>query len=74
MVEAFNIDELWPWDIAAGALIVQEAGGTVVHTNGGEYDIMNPNIIAACTSEMLQIMLQIARDVDEKVKIIETVT
>lgn len=71
MIEAFNIDELWPWDIAAGSLIIQEAGGIVIHTNGGPYDIMHPNVITACTQELCDTMLAIAREVDERVKVIE---
>jgi len=63
MVEAFNIDHLWPWDIAAGALIVQESGGLVIATHGGEYDIMKPNVIAACTPSICEAMLEIVRTV-----------
>ena len=29
---------LWPWDVAAGALIVAEAGGTVTGMDGSEFD------------------------------------
>lgn len=67
-IEAFNIDELWPWDIAAGALLIQEAGGIVIATDGGAYDIMRPNVITACTPEIRDAMLGIAREVDERIK------
>lgn len=71
IIDAFNIDELWPWDIAAGALIIQEAGGIVIGTNGGEYNVMKPNVITACTPQMCETMLSIAREVDERVKVME---
>lgn len=36
-----------PWDVAAGVLLVQEAGGTVTDMNGGELDLMNPRVLAS---------------------------
>ena len=32
--EVYHCDNLYPWDVAAGVLIIQEAGGTVIDTNG----------------------------------------
>jgi myo-inositol-1(or 4)-monophosphatase len=37
---------LSPWDIAAGALLVEEAGGTVTDTAGGESFLRTGNILA----------------------------
>lgn len=37
---------LQPWDIAAGELIVREAGGTVVDARGGEQSMKNGQVIA----------------------------
>ncbi|CAD7700946.1 unnamed protein product [Ostreobium quekettii] len=34
------------WDVAAGALIVQEAGGVVVDPAGGPYDVMARRVLA----------------------------
>ena len=39
--------KLKPWDVAAGALIVLEAGGNVTGFDGGAFDINTPNILAA---------------------------
>lgn len=36
-----------PWDLAAGAIIVQEAGGKVTTLTGGAWDITQPSILAA---------------------------
>lgn len=50
-VAAGRLDGFWemhlgPWDIAAGALIVEEAGGRVTATNGGPYSARAGNILA----------------------------
>jgi myo-inositol-1(or 4)-monophosphatase len=43
-----------PWDIAAGALIVEEAGGVVTKLNG-EADYMQPPYdILACTPRLYE--------------------
>jgi fructose-1,6-bisphosphatase/inositol monophosphatase family enzyme len=34
VAEAYHIDGLQCWDVAAGALIVKEAGGTVLDSTG----------------------------------------
>lgn len=33
-VEGYHSDNLMPWDVAAGVLIVKEAGGVIIDTNG----------------------------------------
>nr|ACO10475.1 Inositol monophosphatase ttx-7 [Caligus rogercresseyi] len=40
------------WDMAAGAIIVQEAGGTLLHNDGSEFDAMSRNILAASSSSL----------------------
>ncbi len=51
-VAAGRVDGFWefnlsPWDIAAGALIVQEAGGVACDFAGGENFLKSGNIVAA---------------------------
>jgi myo-inositol-1(or 4)-monophosphatase len=36
-----------PWDVAAGVLIVREAGGEVTGLGGGPYDLYGPEILAS---------------------------
>lgn len=38
---------LKPWDIAAGALIIEEAGGYVTDTNGNQIDLFGADIFAS---------------------------
>ena len=45
--EGFYEYSLNPWDVAAGAFIVQQAGGTVSDFNGGENYIYGQEIVAA---------------------------
>lgn len=71
MIDGFNVEDLYPWDICAGALLVTEAGGIVINANGGTYDIMRPNVITACTQELCDKMLKIVQESDviiEKLK------
>jgi myo-inositol-1(or 4)-monophosphatase len=50
-VAAGRLDGFWeqslhPWDMAAGALIVEEAGGRVTDLRGGSYSSRGPSIVA----------------------------
>jgi len=51
-VAAGRLDGFWelklkPWDVAAGVLLVREAGGTVTTFDGSAYDIFNDRIVAS---------------------------
>ncbi|MFA5431631.1 MAG: inositol monophosphatase family protein [Candidatus Paceibacterota bacterium] len=36
-----------PWDVAASSLIIRRAGGEITDTEGGEWNIFNPGIVAS---------------------------
>jgi myo-inositol-1(or 4)-monophosphatase len=42
------------WDIAAGVLIVTEAGGALTSPEGGEVDLAKPRFVAAATPQLQQ--------------------
>lgn len=42
------------WDIAAGDLIVREAGGVTMDPAGGPLDIMSRRVLAASSPELAQ--------------------
>jgi myo-inositol-1(or 4)-monophosphatase len=51
-VAAGRLDGFWehalhPWDVAAGALIVEEAGGRVTNLVGGPYSSRSGNVVAS---------------------------
>lgn len=45
--DGFVAFQQWPWDVAAGMLIVEEAGGTVSQADGQPYDVLRGSLIAA---------------------------
>ena len=45
--DGFWEEGLHPWDVAAGALMIEEAGGRVSHYDGSEFDIYDPPILAS---------------------------
>lgn len=46
-IDAFWSSSLKPWDMAAGALIVAEAGGSVTALAGGRFELDRPEILAS---------------------------
>lgn len=67
-IDGYNIENLKPWDIAAGALMVQEAGGIVIDKNGGPINIMKPDIIAAGTLKIAQELLEMISQIDQRLE------
>jgi len=58
---------LSPWDIAAGSLLVREAGGLVSNLDGGEEVMGHGNVVAAGSGvhrELLAVVQRHAREVD----------
>lgn len=51
-IDAFWSSSLKPWDMAAGALIVEEAGGCVISLDGSTFDIMTPSLLTAATHKI----------------------
>jgi len=46
-------DYLSPWDVAAGLVVLQEAGGLATRIDGSEIDLENGSILAANSSEVM---------------------
>jgi len=51
-VDAYYEFGLHAWDMAAGELIVREAGGTVVDTTGGPFDLMSRRVVCAGSEKL----------------------
>jgi myo-inositol-1(or 4)-monophosphatase len=45
--DAYWEERIHPWDVAAGALIVQEAGGVVTGMDGGPFDVFAGHMVAS---------------------------
>ncbi len=46
-LEGFYEQDLWPWDMAAGLLLVQESGGRVSDMDGGPVDLDAGRLVAS---------------------------
>ncbi len=46
-LDAFWATHIHPWDVAAGVLLIREAGGIVTARDGAEFDLWNPHFVAA---------------------------
>jgi myo-inositol-1(or 4)-monophosphatase len=63
-VAAGRLDAYWAtsvkiWDVAAGVLIVREAGGVVTHIEGGALDIRTPELLAAASLPLNQQLVKV---------------
>ncbi|KAJ8921832.1 hypothetical protein NQ315_008464 [Exocentrus adspersus] len=65
-LDAYQCDGLYPWDAAAGVLIVREAGGYVCDSRGKEFNLMDPNFLATSTKALSDQFMIIERKADEE--------
>ena len=71
---AARLDGYWAttlnaWDVAAGALLVQEAGGVITDFWGGPLDVFAPNFVAAATPELYaELAALVRKDANHKGK------
>ena len=56
---------LWPWDVAAGALVVTEAGGTVSGMDGSEFDPAAAHLVAS-NGRVHEAMLNVISEVRQR--------
>ncbi len=60
-LDAFWATHIHPWDVAAGVLLVREAGGVVTGRDGSEFDLWNPHFLAAAGRELHGGLLRVLR-------------
>jgi myo-inositol-1(or 4)-monophosphatase len=70
-VAAGRSDGFWewrlnPWDVAAGSLLVSEAGGRITHFNGAPYDIFRSEETLAANSRIHPACLRLIQKVKRK--------
>jgi myo-inositol-1(or 4)-monophosphatase len=51
-LDAFWATHIHAWDVAAGIVLVREAGGQVTGRNGQPFDLRSPHFVAAATSRL----------------------
>lgn len=54
------------WDVAAGSVMLEEAGGIVLTTKGGPFDIMGCKHLAACNRGLADKMVPYIKDITTK--------
>ncbi|XP_076633625.1 uncharacterized protein LOC143347888 [Colletes latitarsis] len=64
--EAYHTDNLMPWDVAAGVLIIREANGVVIDTNGGEFNVMTPRVAAAGNHKLANELVALIKKADAR--------
>jgi myo-inositol-1(or 4)-monophosphatase len=64
--DAFYEEGLKPWDMAAGYIIVREAGGVVTNYYGGDFDVYQKTIIAS-NGRIHERMVEILKEVSSPV-------
>ncbi|SPP76793.1 inositol monophosphatase 2 [Drosophila guanche] len=62
--DAYHVENLKPWDLAAGAIILTEAGGRIYHTSGGKFEVLQPDCVCACSEELAQDVIQLIAEAD----------
>ena len=72
-VAAGRVDAYWElglqkWDLAAGVLLIEEAGGVVSDFTGGENHIENGNLVAGNFNIHQQLLNQIKPHLSEALK------
>uniref|UniRef100_A0A146KPM6 Inositol-1-monophosphatase n=2 Tax=Lygus hesperus TaxID=30085 RepID=A0A146KPM6_LYGHE len=63
--DAYHVEHLFVWDLAAGSLIITEAGGTVLDVDGGVFNCENGRIITASTESLARKLVEVFNVDDE---------
>nr|XP_036671112.1 inositol monophosphatase 2 [Drosophila suzukii] len=63
--DAYHVENLKPWDLAGGAVILREAGGIVYHTSGAKFDVMKPDCVCTCSEGLAKNVIQLIEEADQ---------
>lgn len=61
-LDGYQVSELFPWDIAAGVLLVREAGGSCYKPDGTPIDLDDPRFICGATENLCQEMIRLNKE------------
>jgi myo-inositol-1(or 4)-monophosphatase len=61
-LDAFWATHIHAWDVAAGVLLVREAGGLVTGRDGNEFDLRKPHFISAANADLHRDLLRVLSD------------
>ncbi|XP_014258776.1 inositol monophosphatase 2-like [Cimex lectularius] len=57
--DGYHVNHLQSWDVAAGSLIITEAGGCVLGVDGGKFNCETGGIIAAGTEKLCKLLVEL---------------
>jgi len=57
-LDGYQINELFAWDIAAGTLLIREAGGHVCKPDGSAIDLNDPKLICGATETLCKLLIE----------------
>nr|CAD7454837.1 unnamed protein product [Timema tahoe] len=63
-LDAYQCNGLQSWDVAAGALIISEAGGVVMNTDGSPFDVMARKLVCTGTRKLADEIVEIIKQAD----------
>jgi myo-inositol-1(or 4)-monophosphatase len=58
-LDGFWATQIHPWDVAAGVLLIREAGGMVTGRDGREFDLWHPHFVAAARAPLHRELLNV---------------
>lgn len=64
LIDCYTAEELKPWDIVPGAILVSEAGGTISLVDGSPFDLLRGNISAACNENLHKELVELVGEAD----------
>lgn len=62
LLDGYWINELFAWDIAAGSLLIREAGGHCCKPDGSPIDLNDPKLICAATEKLCNEMIELNKE------------
>lgn len=62
VLDGYQINELFAWDIAAGVLLIREAGGYCCKPDGTPIDLSDPKLICGATRKLCDAMVALNKN------------
>lgn len=62
VIDGYFINELYAWDIAAGSLLIREAGGYCCKPDGSPIDLNDPKLICGATEKLCLEMVELNKN------------
>lgn len=63
-LDGYWASQVMPWDVAAGVLLVREAGGLVTGMDGSGFDLNHPHLAASCVAQVHAELVQVLTSVE----------